>query len=313
VKQRAVHLMPLDSQGLVRADFACMRCKYNLRGLAHDNHCPECGLSIVRSLRGDRLSFSDPAWVQRLARGTLWILAACGVLLLGILLYIAGGMLALLWPMMHEAMPWQAGGIVILAALLLLAVGMWKITELDPHSYYEEQLRHAAARLLARYAMSGVVLLYTVRLAAASWGVEPQPPDLGFHAVAALALWVQGVAAVALMERTRMLADRMGNAHLARGAAMYRWWLGLPLLMLALTQTMQAFAALQPGTPQDAGVTCIVLPAGLMLLAAVPLAFSLLVSLHKCLSLAAEEAVDRAGREARDLAADSPPQQTPET
>ncbi len=51
------------------AEPRCITCGYDLRSLPNEEDCPECGTPIELSLRGDRLSQSDPAWVTRLARG----------------------------------------------------------------------------------------------------------------------------------------------------------------------------------------------------------------------------------------------------
>ncbi|MCH8316229.1 MAG: hypothetical protein IIA64_09675, partial [Planctomycetes bacterium] len=50
-------------------ELRCITCGYDLRSLAIEQSCPECGTRIELSLHGDLLSLSDPAWVSRLARG----------------------------------------------------------------------------------------------------------------------------------------------------------------------------------------------------------------------------------------------------
>jgi hypothetical protein len=56
------------------ADTPCRRCGYNLRGLASDGQCPECGTLIKISLRHDLLEHSDPDWLITLRSGAVWIL-----------------------------------------------------------------------------------------------------------------------------------------------------------------------------------------------------------------------------------------------
>jgi hypothetical protein len=63
----------------------CFRCGYDLRGIANDQPCPECGLLAERSRRvTDELHNSRPRWLRRLSLG-VW-------LMLGAIL------LALAWP-----------------------------------------------------------------------------------------------------------------------------------------------------------------------------------------------------------------------
>lgn len=61
--------IPLDSSGRIDTDVNCVGCEYNLRGLDGEAVCPECGMAVERSLRGDRLRFADPQWVGQLSRG----------------------------------------------------------------------------------------------------------------------------------------------------------------------------------------------------------------------------------------------------
>ena len=63
--------VPLDSQGRINADVVCVHCGYNLRGLAADGVCAECGKSIGPSTK---------RWAEtplpRLGQLTLWLTAA---------------------------------------------------------------------------------------------------------------------------------------------------------------------------------------------------------------------------------------------
>ncbi len=54
---------------VIDRDVACASCGYNLRGLAPDGRCPECGAPIANSLRGNTLSSCDPRWLGRLRLG----------------------------------------------------------------------------------------------------------------------------------------------------------------------------------------------------------------------------------------------------
>src|SRR5579862_6735752 len=55
----------------------CFRCGYDLRGIADDQPCPECGLLAARSRRAsDELHLSRPKWLTSLSRGVNLILLA---------------------------------------------------------------------------------------------------------------------------------------------------------------------------------------------------------------------------------------------
>lgn len=76
----SVHAKPSSSAESIRvcADPPCVRCGYNLRTLSVDGCCPECGLSVLRTLVGDMIVHSDPKWIERLARGAeLNIISLC--------------------------------------------------------------------------------------------------------------------------------------------------------------------------------------------------------------------------------------------
>jgi len=82
-----------DLPSLVSADTTCITCGYNLRGLASDGRCPECGSGVAQSLRGDLLKFADPGWLARLRFGVSLKLWNIG---LGIIAGIAAGVLVMI-------------------------------------------------------------------------------------------------------------------------------------------------------------------------------------------------------------------------
>ena len=51
-------------------DVGCAACGYNLRGLAPEWRCPECGTRVDRSVASPLLERVDGAWVRRASRGT---------------------------------------------------------------------------------------------------------------------------------------------------------------------------------------------------------------------------------------------------
>lgn len=61
---------PVDGYGRLCANVTCFGCEYNLRGLAADGVCPECGLKIDASTK----RWSELP-LPKLGKLTLWLVA----------------------------------------------------------------------------------------------------------------------------------------------------------------------------------------------------------------------------------------------
>jgi len=73
---------------VIDRDVLCMSCGYNLRGLTMEKVCPECGISVGQSLLGDRLEFSDPAWLRWQRRGVFaFLFASIGTIVYNIVMF----------------------------------------------------------------------------------------------------------------------------------------------------------------------------------------------------------------------------------
>jgi hypothetical protein len=112
----------------------CRRCGYDLKGLPMSGDCPECGLEVVRSLRGNLLEYSDPAYLRRLGTGAL--LVELGIV--AICLVPIGAVGLLIIGMATSTPDWaiiaaQAGAaLASIAAAVLGLVGLFVLTAPDP-------------------------------------------------------------------------------------------------------------------------------------------------------------------------------------
>lgn len=108
----------LPSFETLAEDLYCGRCSYNLRGLAPDARCPECGTAVALSLQGNWLHLADPIWLRRLRLGAalkLW------GLLVGVFVGVAAGaMTALAAPARVFIAAGALGGLFGLAAIFLI-------------------------------------------------------------------------------------------------------------------------------------------------------------------------------------------------
>ncbi|MCK4342327.1 MAG: serine/threonine protein kinase, partial [Phycisphaerae bacterium] len=115
-----------ENRATLAFDIPCVRCQYNLRGLAAKGKCPECGEPIANSLRPERLLFADRRWLGRVLRGQTIILVSVGAFILGLAAYILiSGLVP--WRTGEEGLPaafivWECFGLL---AALLLTVGAW--------------------------------------------------------------------------------------------------------------------------------------------------------------------------------------------
>jgi len=196
----------------------CRRCGYELKGLPMKGQCPECGLPVARSLRGNLLEYSDPTFVRRLAMGALLvevaILGFCAVPIGAILMVTIGKALSLSGTI--EEVLSAAGAVVSIAAAVVGLLGLFVLTARDPALAGTDESDRS--RLITRWATvvcaagwacaSVIAMLPTVAsIAPARFAMLLKLST----AAATIALWVQIIASLFYL---RHLAVRIPHAGL---------------------------------------------------------------------------------------------------
>ena len=221
---------PVDADGRIVADVACIRCGYALTGLAASGTCPECGVEVIRSLAEDRIADADPAWLATVYRG-LWLLAfgpitaiVAGATWIGAAIVEDATSTMASWDPWRDALAYGRQGLV--AVMMLGLVG---------------------GALVARWGLvASVVLLVAWRMAS---GHVPWPwADVGQDLVGAMAVASGGFALAALHERFRRLAVRVPAFALAERCTKAGGWyrkttkfLAILFLIAAVHDTIAAY------------------------------------------------------------------------
>jgi len=117
-----------DFTPVVELERVCLRCGYDLRGLAAAGLCPECGAPVINSLRGRHLRYSDPAFLTMLSIGARLVLAAFVLLVIGWAWAVVTRAIGVFW----------VGSVSLASAALGLGAsicglaGWWLISSPDP-------------------------------------------------------------------------------------------------------------------------------------------------------------------------------------
>ncbi len=232
-----------DERGTLIADVACRKCSYNLRGLTENTRCPECGVPVGLSLRGDLLRFAEPDWVHRVARGLTIILWMIPV---GLVVGVLAGLVV----QGSRTFPMLAG----LATGLVSFYGAWLMTEPDPSRVGEDAL--ITARKVVRVSL--IIGLTSQPLGIAlEQGFSSEPIRVLVGLLWCVVMLVGLVGEFAKFVYYEHLARRIPDDKLASRARFLRWaWtsallfsagLGAVMLLLALGGPNLAGAAIGIG------------------------------------------------------------------
>ena len=264
---------------LVDHDRNCTRCSYNLRGLAIESLCPECGSPVKDSLRGILLRFASPGYLATIHRGVRFVLIGIP---LKIFLPIALIILATSAGRTSGAMM-AIQGVSLLASALII-YGYWLYTEADPGFVGDESA--GSARAVAR-SMAIVSAAIIATQAAVQWmgllplvakGPGPVFVRAAFSVASSLAVAGQYFA---MMRYSRWLARRIPDESIVRRATTLAWL--LPSLEMIGGLSSVSFVISRTIGPASASwlFLSLVVPAGLCPLAALILYWTLLGRIRK--------------------------------
>lgn len=208
----------------------CLGCGYNLRGLAMDGRCPECGWSISWSLGGARLHHADGLWRQRVGSGLGWLFLA--------------NLLSLIGPtglsMIGSALPTG----VIVAMSLALAVGIygasiggaWLATDPEPRRIEDTD------RVPRQWARWGLVVGAAAGLLSEAliWAVPPGVAGSLFSFASLVAFMI---GAFALYTYLPSFAQREGRWRLARHTRWVKWGITVTLGLVLVQSVLATFSS----------------------------------------------------------------------
>lgn len=227
---------PRPPDRVVDEECSCIRCGYSLRGLRASGQCPECGLPVGVSLRGDLLRWADERFITALARGLNLILTGLALYAVCLIAVVGAGVGPAplngwdWWPVARDA--------AFLGASLLTLAGYWIFSAPDPGTSEGEQ-PHSARRVIraaavAEAAFKIVSLLLTivdVRTPGVSAAFAPgalavlTPQEWAALLVRAADLAAFAALIYGTVLHTRWLARRTPNPALAAKARAFLWLL----------------------------------------------------------------------------------------
>ncbi|HEX8521994.1 MAG TPA: hypothetical protein VF669_07035 [Tepidisphaeraceae bacterium] len=219
--------VPVGEGERVSDDLPCRRCGYNLRELGRSSNCPECGVAVAQSIRGDWLRFADPAWLR--------------LLTYGLLILCAGSSTSTLVRLFSNFLVGSLGSplarVIAMVGTLLSIVGAWLVTTRDPASLREDA--PISLRGIIRYALA-VRLAGVVLHMAKVGGTLPATPTVLFLIVSQAVAVIAAVGIALEFEYIGRLARRVPDVGLAPRSRLLALCMGLVLLIGVAISTCAA-------------------------------------------------------------------------
>jgi len=194
----------------------CYRCGYDLRGIANDAACPECGLLAERSRRiTDELHDSRPRWLWSLSRGINLILLALVAPLVGPFIFpvlqTSFNLLGFPFPVSHEFFNFI--GFDLAAAFL--ALGVFLLTRPEGYAPADEADRGLRIRLRMLAIVPALAMVVVHFFALEFRGAFREEMDLQLWAWYPVFTAIVAFLPLFLFIHLRGLAKRARSAHLA--------------------------------------------------------------------------------------------------
>lgn len=247
-----------DAEGRIDQEIPCRGCGYNLRGLQLHGVCPECSVPIGRSIRGDLLIFSNPRWVNGLARGMLLVISAVltsvgAAIVMGVgFAFVGSPMRSAIASGSLSMLTTIAAGVGFIIALVQ-TFGYWLLTAPDPGT---ADSRGDRWRIVARYTLLATLVSAPLQ---ATWNSKGGAGNMAaLTANAAMPLWTKVLGAVtvsmllvqlvgyaAMFVYTRRLALRAAKPRVAAQTRIVMWGyitvhlLGIAVMVISLIMIKQ--------------------------------------------------------------------------
>lgn len=114
----------------------CVRCGYNLHALDPHSRCPECGVPVADSLRGNRLDLADRVWLNRIYYGCQSAYWSGCCLVVGVVLFVVAGIMVTTaqWSSVFLGLIFA----VVWSSTVALLIGGVLLTSQDPAAVFRE-------------------------------------------------------------------------------------------------------------------------------------------------------------------------------